>query len=55
MNSPPSRVVKKVLAPLLARMGIILDIIKVKSGYYPKGRGFIQYTVKLDSKVVHKL
>lgn len=51
MNSPPSRIVRKVLVPLLSRLGIKLDIIKVKSGYYPKGRGSIQYTVKVEKQV----
>lgn len=51
MNSPPSRIVKKILVPLLSKMGINLKIIKIKSGYYPKGRGFIQYSVKVDKEV----
>jgi RNA 3'-terminal phosphate cyclase len=47
-NSPPSRIIKDVFTKLIAKMGIQLNISKIKPGYYPKGGGIIQYKVQVD-------
>ena len=44
-RSPPLESVKLMLIPLLQRMGVILEIGDVKSGYFPVGKGFVDIKV----------
>jgi len=36
------------LIPLMKKMGVELNIVDIKKGYYPKGNGFIVFNVKAD-------
>ena len=44
-RSPPLESVKLMLIPLLQRMGVILEIVDVKPGYFPVGKGFVDIKV----------
>ncbi len=40
-KSPPMESIKLGLIPLLSKMGINLEILDIKPGYYPVGKGFV--------------
>ena len=44
-RSPPMESLKLGLIPLLNRMGIRLDIVDIKPGYYPVGKGYVEIKV----------
>jgi len=44
-RSPPLESIRLGLIPLLARMGVILEIVDVKPGYFPVGKGYVEVRV----------
>jgi RNA 3'-terminal phosphate cyclase len=44
-RSPPLESIRLGLIPLLSKMGIKLDILDVKPGYFPVGKGYVAIQV----------
>jgi RNA 3'-terminal phosphate cyclase len=44
-RSPPIESIEKGLIPLMNRMGVNLHITDIKRGYYPTGKGYLQFRV----------
>ena len=49
--SPPLESVKLGLIPLLDKMNVKLEIVDVKPGYYPVGKGYIDIRIKKVNEI----
>lgn len=45
-KSPPSESVRRILKPLLARMGVHFEYEVRQEGYYPRGGGEVELTIQ---------
>lgn len=50
-RSPPLESIRLALIPLLSKMGVNLEIIDIKPGYYPVGKGYVDVKVHKTEEI----